>query len=204
MRAREPVFRPAHGMSSSRRSRARRMRRLGANLIVVLLAIITLLLLVGLFLPRRYYVERAVVIGAEPEQIYADLANLRRWPEWTVWNQTMDPTVQFVFESPDTGVGASYRWTGEKLGEGELTLTRAEATNGVSYRLEFDGGKHLATGSIAMEPEGDSVRVIWSNQGDLGKNPVHRYLGLFVDSMLGRDFERGLSNLKARAEMGRK
>src|SRR5690606_6912516 len=62
-----------YGMSSSRRSRARRIRRLAANVFVVFLAIITVLLLVGLFLPRRYHIARSVVIRAQPERIYTDL-----------------------------------------------------------------------------------------------------------------------------------
>lgn len=185
-------------MSSSRRSKSRRARKIAANLFVGLLALITILLLVGLFLPRRYRVARHTEIRATPQVIFADLANLRRWPEWTVWNTDMDPTVQFQFDSPDTGPGAVYRWAGEKLGKGELKLTEANPTNGVAYVLQFEGG--TAEGSIDMTLQGDSVRVDWVNQGDVGKSPVGRYFALFMDSMLGEQMEQGLARLKTRAE----
>lgn len=168
---------------------------------MVVLGIIALFLLVGLFLPRTYRVERSVVIQARPEAIYADLADLRRWPEWTVWNQQMDPTAKFVFDSPETGVGAAYRWTGEKMGSGSLKLTSANPTNGIVYDLEFEGGMIRAEGRIRLAPGGDkSVEVTWLNEGDLGKNPVNRYIGLTIDSMLGDQMAQGLSNLKTRAE----
>lgn len=189
-------------MSSSQRSRSRRFKRWLANAFVALLAVVALLLLVGLFLPRSYSVVRVLEIQARPAAIFADLNDLRRWPEWTVWNQEMDPTVQFTFESPETGVGAVYRWKGQKLGQGELKLTEASLTNGIAYDLSFEEGRYRSTGSIRLEEMGGAVRVSWQNGGDLGKSPINRYAGLFMDSMLGPDLEQGLARLKVRAEGG--
>jgi hypothetical protein len=178
------------------------LKRILGNLLVAVLALVALLLLIGLFLPRRYHVERSVEIRARPETVFADLTNLRRWPEWTVWNQEMDPSVKFTYDTPESGVGAGYRWTGNKLGTGKLQLTRANPTNGIDFNLDMENGKFLSTGTIRMDPSGEAVRVLWVNEGDLGKNPINRYFGLAIDSMLGEQFERGLSNLKARAEGG--
>ena len=49
-------------------------------------------------------------------------------------------------------------------------------------------------------PDGSGTRVTWTNEGDMGANPVNRYFGLMMDSMVGPDFEAGLKNLKALAE----
>src|SRR4030095_10163998 len=187
-------------MSSSQRSRSRRLKRALGNLLVVVLGLITLLLIVGLFLPRAYVVERSIEVNAKPAAIYPHLATLRHWPEWTAWNQQMDPTVQFNFESPETGAGAAYRWTGTKTGKGRLQLTRAEPEKGVWYDLDFEAGKFLSQGSLTFEGTSEPVRVVWINEGDLGRSPVSRYFGLMMDSILGPDFEKGLANLKARAE----
>lgn len=189
-------------MSSSRRSKSRRYKRILGNALVVVLGLITVLLLVGLFLPRGYRVERQVDVKAPVGTVYENLVALRRWPEWTVWNVQMDPTVQFSFDSPDAGVGAAYRWTGKKLGRGSLKLTKAEAGKGVWYDLEFNGGETRAEGSVTLEVVGDHVRVVWMNEGDLGKNPVNRYVGLFMDRMLGGDLAGGLANLKRLVEGG--
>ncbi len=169
---------------------------------MVLLAMVTVLLLVGLFLPRSYRVERRVEIQAPPARVYESLVSLRRWPEWTVWNVERDPTVQFTFDSPDSGVGAVYRWEGKILGRGHLKLTRAEAGKGVGYELEVNQGEMRAQGTLGLEPLAEGVRVIWSTEGDLGKNPVNRYVGLFMDRILGVELEGSLANLKRQAEAG--
>lgn len=191
-------------MSSSRRAKSRRFKKILGNLLVVLLGVVALFLLVGLFLPRNYRVERSVVINARPEAIYADLNDLRRWPEWTVWNQQMDPTTKFVFDSPETGAGAAYHWTGEKLGNGSLKLTEANPTNGIGYDLEFDGGSLRAVGKITFYQgaANPGTEVTWINEGDLGKNPINRYIGLGMGSILGGQMEQGLAHLKSRAESG--
>lgn len=189
-------------MSASRRSRSRRYQRVLANLFVCFLGIVTVLLLVGLFLPRSYRVDRRVEIQAPAAKVYENLSSLRKWPDWTVWNAQRDPSVQFSFESPDSGVGAVYRWEGKTLGRGHLKLTRAEAAKGVSYELEINDGEMRGQGTLSMELVGQGVRVVWAAEGDLGKSPINRYVGLFMDRILGGELEASLANLKRQSEEG--
>lgn len=48
--------------------------------------------------------------------------------------------------------------------------------------------------------ESTGTRVTWTMNGDMGANLLYRWMTLFVDRMVGKDFEAGLANLKARAE----
>jgi hypothetical protein len=57
-----------------------------------------------------------------------------------------------------------------------------------------------STGSIELRPEGAGLRVVWVDAGDLGMNPINRWFGLFLDKLIGPDFERGLTNLRKLAE----
>ncbi len=187
-------------MSSSRRAKSRRLKQVLGNVAVGILAVVALVLLVGLFLPRTFHVERSIDVQAGAEAIYPDLAGLRRWPEWTVWNKDMDPGLELTYGSPDTGEGAEYSWRGPKLGNGQLKLLKANPTNGIAYALSFDNGSMVSEGAITLEKVAGVVRVTWSNHGDLGKNPVNRYFGMMMDRMVGPDFEKGLQRLKTRAE----
>ena len=45
------------------------------------------LLAIGFVLPSQFRVERAVVINAPAEKIYALIAASSEWKRWTVWNQ---------------------------------------------------------------------------------------------------------------------
>jgi hypothetical protein len=55
-------------------------------------------------------------------------------------------------------------------------------------------------GTMTLAPDGDGVKVTWLDAGDLGMNPLFRWFGLFIEHMIGPDFEKGLANLKRVAE----
>jgi len=97
-------------------------------------------------------------------------------------------------------VGATYSWDGKSTGQGTLTITKSEPGKGIGYDLSFQQGKFKSTGTITIEPAGEGFNVIWSNEGELGSNPINRYFGLMMDRMMGPDFETGLGNLKKRVE----
>jgi len=42
-----------------------------------------------------------------------------------------------------------------------------------------------------------------SMEGDLGRSPLNRWFGLFMDKLVGPDFEAGLANLKRLSEAAR-
>jgi hypothetical protein len=167
-------------------------------------AVIVTLLVVSLLLPGQYRIERRVVINAKAKDIFPMLNSLKKWPAWTAWTKEKDPTMTVSFEGPEDGVGAIYRWTGDKLGVGKLTITRSDPARGLWYDLDYENGQRLSKGGITFEAAGEGTEVIWYNGGELGRNPVRRYFGLFLDRLIGPDFEAGLNNLKRIVEANRK
>jgi effector-binding domain-containing protein len=61
-------------------------------------------------------------------------------------------------------------------------------------------GTIKAQSVMMLEPQGDSCKVSWSVEGNLGYNPIARYSGLFMNKMMGHDFEKGLVKLKKVSE----
>jgi hypothetical protein len=57
-----------------------------------------------------------------------------------------------------------------------------------------------ASGDLTFTPDGNGTKVAWSINGDGGMNPIFRWFGLFMDKLVGPDFEAGLKNLKKLAE----
>ena len=170
------------------------------KLLLIVLLLPVLLLLISLFLPRKYRVERSLALRGKPDAIFTQINTLRRWPEWTAWTVAKYPDMKVSFDGPESGVGAIYTRDGKSSGHGTLKLTRSEPDKGVSFNLDFDHGKYISTGAIHLDPSGDFTKVTWSNEGDLGWNPVSRYFGLLMDRMMGPDFEEGLRNLKQKVE----
>ena len=166
------------------------------RIVLIVLLLPVLLLIVSLFLPSKYHVERSVVIKAPISAIFPLINNPSRWPEWTAWTKDKDPTLAFAYSGPTEGAGAASDWTSQKMGSGSMKFTSADPQKGVRFDLSFDGGKFQSKGALLLDPIGDSTKVTWSNDGELGGNPIFRYLGLFMDKMVGRDYEEGLEKLR--------
>ena len=171
-----------------------------SRLLLCLLALVTMFLVVAVFLPSRYLVQRSIVIQARPEAIFPWVNNLKKWPEWTVWTKESDPTMTFSYDGPAEGVGAVSKWDGKKVGDGSMTLTEASPASGIKYDLVLMHGKLHSVGGIGFESEGTGTRVVWLNEGELGINPISRYFGLVMDRQIGPDFQQGLQKLKTRLE----
>ena len=163
-----------------------------------LAGLVLLLVAVAFFLPRQYRIERSVVINARPDTVLAQVAVLPAWKAWSAWHER-DPQMKLAYSAQTTGAGAWATWESKNEGNGKMTITEQTPTR-VVYHLEFPDQGFQSTGSMALTAEGGATRVVWADAGDLGMNPMNRWFGLFLDKLLGPDFERGLSNLKRHIE----
>lgn len=163
-----------------------------------LAALVLVLVLVAFAFPRHYRVERSLVINAKPEAVLAQVADLSAWKNWGAW-QERDPQMKLSYSSPATGVGAWSAWESKQEGNGKMTIT-AQTPGRVDYLLEFPDMGMKSNGVMELRAEAGGVRVVWSDSGDLGMNPMNRWVGLFLDKMIGPDFERGLANIRKLAE----
>lgn len=160
--------------------------------------LLLLLVLVAFLLPRHYRIERSLVMKARPEAIYAQIADLRAWKNWGSWHEK-DPAMKLSYSEKTTGVGAWSSWESKTEGNGKMTLTSVTPTK-VVYDLEFPDFGSKSQGYMELVPEVAGTKVVWVDAGDLGMNPMSRWFGLFLDKIIGPDFERGLSNLAKRVE----
>ncbi len=162
-------------------------------------AVVLLLVAGGFFLPSAFKVERSAVINAPPKKIYDLVVEPRQWARWSVWNRR-DPGMKITYKGPPFGMGSKWEWVSKTEGSGSMEFTRVEPDRKVEYSLFFPDYNMRSTGAIALEPSGTATRVTWSTAGDMGGNPLKRYLTLTMDRMVGPDFEAGLANLKELAE----
>jgi hypothetical protein len=170
------------------------------KILAAVAALVVAAVIVAFFLPRKYRVERATVIQAKAETVFPQLADLRAWKNWSAWHER-DPQMKVSFSDKSTGVGAWSSWQSKTEGNGKMTITGAEPGKQVRYALEFPDFGMTSTGSMVLSPVDKGVRLTWADEGDLGMNPMNRWMGLFLDRMIGPDFEKGLAKLKANIEV---
>ena len=170
------------------------------RILIVVAVILIVIVAVSQLMPAKYHVERSVVIAAKPEIIFPWINNLKKWPEWTPWNLEKDPTIAYAYDGPDEGVGAITSWDSKKWGDGKMKIAEADPAKGVKLDLSFAKGKYSCLATFTFEPSGNDTKVTWAMDGLVSRNPLDRYLSVFMDSMAGKDFSEGLTNLKKKVE----
>lgn len=153
----------------------------------------------GMAISPNFVVTRSVVINAPADKVYALIEDPRAWKRWSVWNQR-DPAMQMEYRGPQTGNGAQWSWTSKTEGDGAMTFVGAVPGKRLGYELYFPDFGTTSTGALELEAQDNATRITWSMQGDMGSNPLFRWMSLMADRMVGKDFEAGLANLKTLAE----
>lgn len=172
--------------------------RLALRILKYLLGIVVVLLAVGFLLPSDYSAQRSVTINAPVDKVFPLVANHKEWKRWSVWNQR-DPNMEMNYSGPEMAAGSKWSWKSKSEGNGAMEFSAVERNKRVGYILTMEDMKP-ATGDLTFTPDARGTKVSWDINGNAGMNPVFRWFGLFMDKMVGPDFEAGLKNLKKLAE----
>jgi hypothetical protein len=173
--------------------------------IIVVLGIVIILvaavLILALTKPDSFSVQRATTIKASPEKILPLIEDFHSWALWSPW-ETVDPKMKKTYSGATTGKGAVYEWEGNMaVGKGRMEITEVIPNSGVTIKLDFEKpmeGHNIAKFSLAAS--GDNTTVTWTMHGPA--NLMSKVMQVFasMDKMVGTQFGKGLSNLKAVAE----
>ena len=167
--------------------------------IYILAGLIVGLLILAAFMPRKYQVEKSVIIAKPVADVKGRIIDLENYSRWNPWQQ-MDPAAQKRITGRAGAPGHKYEWNGKKVGNGSLTL-RATDDHSANFDLEFiKPMKSKAKDNWQFEPIGENeTRVTWNNNGDL-PYPSARLIGPFLKKNLNKQFTTGLENLKKMCE----
>ena len=164
------------------------------------LAIVVVLILAAMK-PAVFQVVRSETINAPPETVFGHINDFHKWSEWSPW-ESYDPDMNKTYGGPDSGVGTTYAWNGnKKVGEGRMEIVESTPPSKVSIKLDFiKPFKSQNTTDFILEPAGDGTKLTWDMRGP--NQFMGRVMQVFMDmdGMVGKDFERGLGNLKGVAE----
>jgi hypothetical protein len=142
-------------------------------------------------LPRHVSIERSAVVEAAPEAVIELAASNRGYQAFNPYKD-LDPNLQVQMFGPSSGVGSGFSFE-SKDGAGQQTVASVTAVQ-VVFDLDLGplGQPTQAITAIAVD---GATEVTWSMDMDLGMNPVFRVMGLFMDGMIGPNFELGLANI---------
>ncbi|MCZ8343672.1 MAG: SRPBCC family protein [Leptospira sp.] len=160
-----------------------------------LVGLFALILIFSAFLPATYHVERSITVNVTPDKVYPYIQNFAEWEKWSIW-ATLDPNQKLTVSGEPGKPGHKQEWDGPINGKGSMTIDSSENNVYVKMSLVFDEPQAMvAVSKFELKPKENQTIVIWHNEGNLDY-PIGRIFGLFLDSMIGKDFEAGLSKLK--------
>ncbi|MDB5815131.1 MAG: hypothetical protein JWN23_2248 [Rhodocyclales bacterium] len=174
--------------------------------IIIRVAAVLAVVVVGVLVfamtePDAFRIERTASIKAPPEKIFAALNDYHSWLAWSPYEK-LDPAMQRSFSGAPSGKGAVYEWSGNKnVGAGRMEITDSTSPSRIVMSLHFlRPFEAHNTAEFSLQPQGDMTRVTWSMSGPMPY--VSKVMCLFfdMDALIGRDFEKGLANLKAISE----
>ncbi|MCE3262212.1 MAG: polyketide cyclase [Pseudoduganella sp.] len=173
------------------------LKKISLGLILVVLVVLGL----ALTQPDSFTVQRSALIQAPPAKVMGYLNDFHQWPAWSPWEK-LDPNMQRSFEGAASGKGAVYGWRGnDDVGQGRMEIIDSNASSSLAIQLDFI--KPFASSNkteFTLQPQGDATVVTWTMSGP--SHLITKLMSVFtsMDKMIGKDFEKGLAQLKEVAE----
>ena len=147
--------------------------------------------LAALALPRHVYIERTAMISAAPAAVITLAASNEGYQSFNPYKD-LDPNLTVDLFGPTSGIGSGFAFE-SKDGAGQQSVVSVTEEQ-VVFDLDL-GPLGQATQAISAIAVDDATEVTWSMNMDLGLNPVFRGMWLFLDDMIGPNFELGLANI---------
>jgi hypothetical protein len=147
-----------------------------------------------------YSVERSITVNAPAHVVHGLVDDFHQWPQWSPW-EDLDPALERTYSGPEKGVGSHYAWSGNrKAGTGSMEITGSTPETidvAVSFLKAF---KSTSVSTFSLVPAPAGTQVSWVMTGEQ-KGPMALFGKLVsMDKLIGPDFEKGLTRLKAAAE----
>lgn len=163
------------------------------KLFVSIATLLLILLITPIFLSSKFSMSRSIKINAPVANVFAKLIDLNEYNKWNPFPEG-DPSNKTNIVG--VGLDSTLTWNGEKTGEGKMTISNIEHEKVVTVKMDFfkpmkgEGTVLWITNQISS----DQTELIWSFDQELSY--FSKYFGLFMESMMGEHFERGLVNFK--------
>lgn len=151
--------------------------------------------------PADFRIVRSATMAASPARVFEQVNDFRQWASWSPWEK-LDPEMKKDFGGAESGRGSTYAWSGNsQAGQGKMTILETRKDQFIRISLEFlKPFKATNTTEFVFEPAEGGTRVEWSMSGRRNFLMKAMCLLMDMDKLVGGDFEKGLTNMKAVVE----
>jgi hypothetical protein len=165
-----------------------------------LLALIVFILFVALFVPRSFVYEKTVVINAPIDSVWKNVNSLAALDKWSPWNDH-DPNMKKEVWGEDGTVGAKQSWESEIVGSGSQTIETVQKPVLFETKLDFyKPQKSHGKAYVKLVADGARTSATWGMTGSMPYPFNIMVLFMNMEKSMGKDWNNGLSKLKALSE----
>ncbi len=170
-----------------------------STLLYILGGVVLLLVILAILAPKNYHVHRSIIINKPLADVFEYLKFIKNQDEWSPWMKK-DPEMIRHFQGTDGKIGFVARWEGNKqVGVGEQEIKKITKNSSIETELRFlKPFKSESDAYINVEETKDKhTKVTWGFSGE-NKFPMSIFMiFMSMDKSVGKDFEEGMTNLKA-------
>jgi uncharacterized membrane protein len=174
--------------------------RIIKTILKVIVALVIILLVAALFMPKDYTVEKSITINKPKTEIFSYIRSLKNQDNFSKWAK-MDPAMKKSSKGADETIGFTTMWEGNSdVGKGEQEIKKIDEGKRIDFELRFEKPmKDVAQAYMTADSTGTNKTLVkWGITGHM--NYPMNIMGLLMNKMIGGDFETGLANLKALQE----
>jgi hypothetical protein len=170
---------------------------------VYLIIVIVALTFIGVsrFFPPTYLVKETIQVNKSLPETFAYLSDLQKWEEWSLWNRSIDSTLTFFYTAKNDTIGSRQYITGNLIGKGFIEITSLQKDTSLTYKMDLREGEMTANGKFEFRAISSSVtEIAWLDSGNVGNNPIKRYMIPLVTKSTAQTFKDGLVRIKTQIE----
>ena len=171
------------------------------SIIVSLILFVVVLLIYAATKPNTFRLQRSTTINAPADRVFPFINDFHTWASWSPWEKK-DLAMKKTHRGASQGKGAVLEWDGNKdVGTGRMEMLESVPASKILIQLDFlKPFEAHNTAEFTLAPNGGSTQLTWAMYGP--QPFMMKVMGLFcsMDKMVGKDFEDGLTNLKALIE----
>ena len=151
-----------------------------------------------------YDVPSTTNINAPAAFLYEEVNNYKTWAEWGPWMDE-DPNIQMTFAEQTQGIGASYSWKSEAMGDGKLQTDSLDPNKALYQTITFFAPWGESKSDIYWKfsaKEDGSTDVTWGMKGthSLIEKAFMAFQSNSFESTIRAMHQKGLSKLDSLAQ----
>jgi len=168
------------------------------TILLVLAGIIALLLLIALFMKKKHYVNREIIINAPRQKVFDFLKMLKNQEQFNKWATRGKENRKEEFKGTDGTVGFIYAWSGDKsAGQGEKEIKNLIEGEKIETEIRFEKPMKMAASVIfdMQSLPGEQTKLNMINTGTM-KYPMNIFIPM-AEKKFPKDMDESLSTLKS-------